>query len=57
VRLPLTFSSLVLQVKALACELSYRLELPLSRLSLAEIHRHVVTQGLVVEISGATLWR
>lgn len=49
--------SLVVQVKALACELPYRLGLPLSRLSIAEIRQHVVTQGLVAEISGATLWR
>jgi len=49
--------SLVVQVKALACELPHRLGLPLSRLSIAEIRRHVVTQGLVAEISGATLWR
>jgi hypothetical protein len=48
--------SLVIQVKALACELPHRLGLPLSRLSIAEIRRHVVTQGLVAEISGATLW-
>jgi hypothetical protein len=31
--------------------------LPLSRLSLSEIRREVITQGLVAEISGATLWR
>jgi hypothetical protein len=49
--------SLVVQVKALACELPHRIGLPLSRLSIAEIRRHVVTQGLVAEISGATLWR
>jgi hypothetical protein len=49
--------SLVVQVKALACELPHRLGLPLSRLSIAEIRRHVVTQGLVAEISGTTLWR
>jgi hypothetical protein len=29
----------------------------LSRLSIAEIRQHVITQGLVAEISGATLWR
>ena len=34
-----------------------RLQLPLSRLSLSEIRREVITQGLVAEISGATLWR
>jgi DDE superfamily endonuclease len=33
------------------------LHLPLSRLSLSEIQREVITQGLVAEISGATLWR
>src|SRR5207253_5017927 len=49
--------SLVVQVKALACELPHRLGLPLSRLSIADIRQHVITQGLVAEISGATLWR
>ena len=49
--------SLVVQIKALACELPHRLGLPLSRLSIAEIRQHVITQGLVAEISGATLWR
>jgi len=54
---PAFLPSLVVQVKALACELPHPLGLPLSRLSLAELRRHVVTQGLVAEISGATLWR
>ena len=49
--------SLVVQVKALACELPHNLGLPLSRLSVEEIRRHVISQGLVAEISGATLWR
>lgn len=49
--------SVVVQVKALACELPHRLQLPLSRLSLSEIRREVIAQGLVAEISGATLWR
>jgi hypothetical protein len=49
--------SLVVQFKALACELPYRLGLPLSRLSIAELRQHVITHGLVAEISGATLWR
>ena len=49
--------SVVAQVRALACELPHRLQLPLSRLSLSEIRREVITQGLVAEISGATLWR
>jgi hypothetical protein len=49
--------SLVVQVKALACELPHRLGLPLSRLSIEEIRQHVISQGLVAEISGTTLWR
>src|SRR3990172_7743549 len=49
--------SLVVQVKALACELPARRGLPLSRFSLAEIPREVLAEGLVAEISGATLWR
>ena len=47
----------MVQVKALACELPSRLGLPLSRFSLAEIRREVLAEGLVAEISGATLWR
>src|SRR6266436_5397985 len=54
---PAFLPSLVVQVKALACELPHRLGLPLSRLSISEIGQHVITQGLVAEISGATLWR
>jgi len=49
--------SVVVQVKALACELPHRLALPLSRLSIADIQQEVVAQGLVAEISGTTLWR
>jgi hypothetical protein len=49
--------SVVVQVKALACELPHALGLPLSRLSIEEIRQHVISQGLVAEISGATLWR
>ena len=47
--------NLVVQVKALACELPHSLGLPLSRLSVEEIRQHVISQGLVAEISGATL--
>ena len=54
---PAFLPSLVVQVKALACELPHRLGLPLSRLSISETRQHVITQGLVAEISGATLWR
>src|SRR5271157_5074101 len=45
------------QVKAIACELPYRLGLPLSRLSSADIQHEVVRQGLVPPISRTTVWR
>src|ERR1700746_2739091 len=49
--------SVVVQVKALACELPHRLGLPLSRLSLADIRQEVMAQGIVAQVSGTTLWR
>jgi len=49
--------SVVVQVKALACELPHRLGLPLSRLSLADIRQQVIAQGIVAQVSGTTLWR
>lgn len=49
--------SLVVQVKALACELPHRKGLPLSRFSITDIRQEVLDQGLVAEISGATIWR
>ena len=48
---------LVVQVKALACELPHRKGLPLSRFSIADIRQEVLNQGLAAEISGATIWR
>jgi hypothetical protein len=47
----------VVEVKALACELPARHAVPLARWSVAELRREVVAQGLVAQISGATLWR
>jgi len=47
----------VIQVKALACELPSTRQLPLSRLSVAEIAREAISQGIVAQISGATVWR
>jgi hypothetical protein len=44
-------------VKALACELPYEYELPLSRWSLPEIRREVIDRGLVASIGETTLWR
>ena len=49
--------NLVVEVKALACELPKLLGKPLSRFSRAELRRVVLERGLVAEISGATLWR
>lgn len=45
------------QIKALACELPARSGLPLARFSSSEIARAAVNQGLVAQISGATIWR
>lgn len=47
----------VVEVKALACELPSRLGLPLARWTCAELRREAMAQGLVAEISGTTLWR
>lgn len=49
--------SVVVAVKALACELPYEHGIPLSRFSIPEIRREVVRQGLVASIGNSTLWR
>ena len=41
----------------MACELPHRIGLPLARFSIPELQREVLAQGIVAEISGATLWR
>lgn len=48
---------IVMQVKALACQLPKDLGLPFSRLTRTEIARHAVERGIVASISGATVWR
>ncbi len=48
---------MVVEVKALACELPARHAVPLARWSLAELRREVMAHGVVAQISGATLWR
>jgi DDE superfamily endonuclease len=48
---------LVVQIKALACELPATLGLPLSRLSTADIVREAQRSGLVARISDKTVWR
>jgi hypothetical protein len=48
---------LVVQIKALACELPATHGLPLSRWSTDDLVRQVCQSGLVASISGSTLWR
>jgi hypothetical protein len=47
----------VVQVKALACELPATLGLPLSRLSVAEVAQQARRLGWVATISDSTVWR
>jgi len=47
----------VVQVKAIACELPATLGLPLSRLSTADILRHIRERGIVATLSNKTVWR
>src|SRR3989442_360396 len=49
--------SVVVAVKALACELPHEHELPLSRLRIPDIRREAVRRGLVASIGDTTLWR
>lgn len=48
---------MVVEVKALACELPARLGLPLSRLHIPDLRGEVLRRGIVAEISGRTIWR
>jgi hypothetical protein len=50
-------AKIILLANEVACEHPYTLGLPLSRLSVEEIRQHVISQCLIAEISGATLWR
>lgn len=54
---PIFPPEIVMEVKALACQLPRQLGLPFSRLSCDEIARQVVHRGIVASISGATVWR
>ncbi len=47
----------VMEVKALACELPKDRGIPLSRFSQRDIAREVIGQGIVGSISGITVWR
>jgi hypothetical protein len=54
---PFSPPELVMQIKALACELAHQHGLPLSRHSGQDLVLEVVRQGLVASISGRTIWR
>jgi hypothetical protein len=54
---PVSPPEVVVQVKALACELPAVLGLPLSRFSRQDLVREITQRGLVAQISGATVWR
>ena len=47
----------VMEVKALACELPFESGIPLSRFSNNDIAAEVVRRGIVAQISGSTVWR
>jgi hypothetical protein len=47
----------VMEVKALACQLPGERDLPFSRLSHADIANEAVRNGITASISGATVWR
>ena len=46
----------IAQIKAVACELPFHLDLPFSRLSLTELQRYVIEQQIVAHISIGSLW-
>ena len=54
---PLFPPQVVVEVKALACELPHQHGIPLSRFSISEIRQEVIARGIVAQISGTTLWR
>ena len=51
------FPQVAIEVKAIACELPSRLDLPLSRLFVPDIKAEVIRRGIVASISGSTIWR
>jgi hypothetical protein len=49
--------TVMMEVKALACELPTMRGIPLSRFSNADIAQEAIRSGIVASISGATVWR
>jgi len=54
---PFSPPEVVVQVKALACELPAATGLPLSRFSRRDLVREITRRGIVAQVSGTTLWR
>ena len=48
---------MVVQIKALACQLPFDSGIPLSRFSTNDIVAEAVDRGIVAQISGSTVWR
>jgi transposase len=47
----------IVEIKRLACELPYRLGLPLARFSMADLQRAAINRGIVASIGKTTIWR
>jgi len=47
----------IIEIKALACEMPRNMGLPLSRLFIPDLQREAIQQGIVASISGTTIWR
>ena len=54
---PIFPPQLVMQVKALACEIPWLQGIPLSRFSSNDIATQIIQRGIVAHISGSTVWR
>ena len=52
---PFFHPQVVMQVKALACEIPWQLGIPLSRFSTNELAHEVIERGIVASISGSNL--
>jgi len=49
--------NVVVQIKALACQLPFDNGIPLSRFSTNDIAAEAVDRGIIAQISGSTVWR
>jgi transposase len=54
---PIFPPQVIMQVKALACQIPWEQGVPLSRFSSNEIAAEVMRRGIVASISGSTVWR